>query len=71
VLALLESNPFPDEPPQFVRAELYQYNFTTREEKAETGAWWSRAHVGRYVLMHRSGPARAANDARAGSGSAR
>jgi len=56
VLALLKSNPFPDEPPRFVRAELYQYNFTTREEKAETGAWWSRTHVGRYVLMRRSGP---------------
>jgi hypothetical protein len=56
VLALLEGNPFPDNPPRLVRAELYQYGFTTREEKAETGAWWSRTHVGRYALMHRSDP---------------
>ncbi len=56
VLALLKSNPFPDEPPRFVRAELYQYNFTTREEKAETGAWWSRTHVGRYALVRRRVP---------------
>src|SRR5262249_45693875 len=29
VLALFSYNPFPDAPPKYVRAELYQYHFTT------------------------------------------
>jgi len=56
VLALLESNPFPGEPPRFVRAELYQYRFTAREEKERTGAWWSRTRIGHYVQMSRRSP---------------
>jgi hypothetical protein len=41
-LALLRRNPFPDQPPTFVRATLYRYRFTTREERRATGAWWHR-----------------------------
>ena len=48
VLALLESNPFPDKPPQQIRAQFYQYYFTTPEEREKTGAWWSRRLVRRY-----------------------
>ena len=40
VLALLAGNPFPEGPPRFVRASLSEYRFTTREERARTGAWW-------------------------------
>ena len=42
VLALLERNPFPDEPPRFVRAVMYDYHFTDFRERRETGAWWKR-----------------------------
>ncbi|MGH9183632.1 MAG: lipase maturation factor family protein [Acidimicrobiales bacterium] len=45
-LRLLRTNPFPDRPPAFVRARLYRYRFTTREERRETGAWWVRTPVG-------------------------
>jgi lipase maturation factor 1 len=42
VLALLRHNPFPDGPPSYVRAVLYQYRFTDRKTRRATGAWWSR-----------------------------
>jgi len=48
-LALLRSNPFPDQPPRFVRARLYRYRFTSWQERRTTGAWWSRTLVGEYM----------------------
>ena len=48
VLGLLRYNPFPDEPPKFVRALLYEYHFTTPEERKQTGAIWSRNLIGLY-----------------------
>jgi len=46
VLALLERNPFPSEPPRYVRATLYQYHFTRWED--HTAAWWKREPAGPY-----------------------
>ncbi len=48
VLALLDSNPFPDRPPQFVRAKLYEYRFADRSAHAATGQWWLRQMEGWY-----------------------
>jgi lipase maturation factor 1 len=48
VLNLLESNPFPDGPPTYVRADLYRYTFTNFQEKAKTGDWWHRQYAGEY-----------------------
>jgi hypothetical protein len=48
-LALLRSNPFPDHPPRTVRALLYRYRFTTRQERRATGAWWARTLIGEYM----------------------
>ncbi|HTH63151.1 MAG TPA: lipase maturation factor family protein [Gemmatimonadales bacterium] len=48
VLDLLRSNPFPDHPPKYVRAVLYDYHFTTEAERRATGAWWTRTYVGPY-----------------------
>jgi hypothetical protein len=42
VLALLGPNPFPDGPPKYLRATLYDYRFTTPEQHRETGSWWTR-----------------------------
>ncbi|MBI5365732.1 MAG: lipase maturation factor family protein [Planctomycetes bacterium] len=42
VLALLEADPFPEGPPRFLRIDVYDYRFTTPEERKETGAWWRR-----------------------------
>ena len=47
-LALIDTNPFPDRPPKFVRAVYYEYRFTTPEERRQTGAWWHRDFVGLY-----------------------
>lgn len=49
VLRLLETNPFPDKPPRYVRAELYRYRFATRAEHAKTGAWWTRTDEREYL----------------------
>jgi Lipase maturation factor len=48
-LRLLRRNPFPDRPPALVRARLFRYRFTTRDERRETGAWWSRTPVAEYL----------------------
>jgi predicted DCC family thiol-disulfide oxidoreductase YuxK len=42
VTALLSGNPFPDKPPLYVRAVLYDYRYSTHAEKDATGAWWVR-----------------------------
>lgn len=49
VLALLQKNPFPDRPPRYVRAELYNYQFTNFAERRATGAWWKREYLGEYL----------------------
>lgn len=42
VLSLLRENPFPRHPPRYVRATLYEYHFTTPDERRRTGHWWTR-----------------------------
>ena len=46
VLGLLDGNPFLDAPPRYVRLVQYRYDFTTPEERQETGAWWRREFMG-------------------------
>lgn len=48
VTALLQNNPFPGQPPRFIRAVLYQYRFTNFRERRATGAWWKRERRGSY-----------------------
>lgn len=45
VLKLMREKPFPDSRPNFIRITLYQYRFTTSEEKRKTGNWWHRERV--------------------------
>jgi len=56
VLGLLASNPFPDRPPRFVRATLYDYRFTTAAERRQTGAWWKRRELGAFSPVFESTP---------------
>lgn len=57
VLKLLAENPFPDAPPKYLRAEAYDYTFTTAEERAETGAYWKRTYRGLYCpVLERRDP---------------
>lgn len=48
VINLLKSNPFPDQPPKYIRVLLYDYEFTTWEEKKQTGNFWKRVYAGEY-----------------------
>lgn len=48
VLSLLRVNPFPEDPPKYMRVLLYEYKFTSFREKKETGCWWKRTLVGQY-----------------------
>ena len=49
VLSLFASNPFGATAPKFVRAAIWQYWFTSLEEKRKTGMWWRRQESGLYA----------------------
>jgi len=49
VLTLFRGNPFSNAPPKQVRAVLWQYWFTSMEEKRATGNWWKRQYLGTYA----------------------
>lgn len=43
--SLLRRCPFEAEGPAFVRARLYRYRFTSRDERRATGNWWHRTYI--------------------------
>ena len=49
VIDLLESNPFPQKPPKYIQAVVYDYWFTNAETKEKTGNWWQREFKGAYT----------------------
>jgi hypothetical protein len=49
VLQLFADNPFPHAPPREIRTVLWQYWFTSTEEKRKTGMWWKRQLLGQYA----------------------
>lgn len=46
-LSLIAHNPFPEQPPAYLRAELYEYEFT--DSRAGNEAWWKRTRLGTYL----------------------
>ena len=44
-LSLLDGNPFPGEPPRYIRLVMYRYRFTGLDAGA-SGDWWSRELMG-------------------------
>jgi predicted DCC family thiol-disulfide oxidoreductase YuxK len=48
VLGLLARNPFPNEPPRYIRTTVYDYHFTDFATRRSTGAWWQRRPLGAY-----------------------
>jgi hypothetical protein len=48
VLGLLATNPFPDNPPQFIRATIYDYHFSDAPTRRQTGDVWTRRYLGQY-----------------------
>jgi len=49
VLDLLEKNPFPDKPPRYISAQLYEYHFTNGSEHKAIAGWWKRELKGLYL----------------------
>jgi predicted DCC family thiol-disulfide oxidoreductase YuxK len=49
VSRLLSHNPFPGQPPRYIRASFYRYRFTTIDEHRQTGEWWKRQELGEYL----------------------
>jgi lipase maturation factor 1 len=49
VLGLFAGNPFAQAPPRQIRVLLWQYRFTSMEEKRQTGNWWRRQLLGLYA----------------------
>jgi hypothetical protein len=49
VLTLFRGNPFASSPPRYLRAVLWQYWFTSMDEKRRTGNWWKRNLMGLYA----------------------
>jgi predicted DCC family thiol-disulfide oxidoreductase YuxK len=47
VTSLLRENPFADKPPLFIRAQFYEYTYSSYAEKAK-GVWWHRRLLGLY-----------------------
>jgi hypothetical protein len=48
VTSLLATNPFPNHPPRYVRAQLFRYTFTDSGERKISGNWWSSQYAGEY-----------------------
>jgi len=48
VTGLLAHNPFPEAPPQYVRALVYDYQFTDGNGP-QTNNWWRRERQGAYT----------------------
>ncbi len=58
VRALLQGEPFNGLPPKYVRASLYDYEFTNLSELTRSGAWWKRKYIGLFfpeASMRRTG----------------
>jgi len=51
VTALLQHNPFPDEPPRFIRVEAWEYHFTDSDQRAHSGNWWTREALGSFAPL--------------------
>ncbi len=51
VLALLEYNPFENKPPRYIRVQVFQYKFTTPQEKQQSGNWWKYRYRGLFPYV--------------------
>jgi len=49
VLALFATNPFPGQPPRYLRVIRFEYHFTDPAGRARTGDWWRRTPLDYFV----------------------
>jgi hypothetical protein len=48
-IGLIRHNPFPQDPPQVIRARFFRYRYTSWGEWRQTGAWWTRRFEAEYL----------------------
>ncbi len=48
VAGLFAANPFADAPPGYLRARIYHYRFSSRDDRTSSGHWWQRRLLGNY-----------------------
>jgi hypothetical protein len=58
VLALLSRNPFPHDPPAYIRVRAESYRFSTADERHASGNWWAVEPLGIYLPPAGLQPAR-------------
>ncbi|MDX1919458.1 MAG: lipase maturation factor family protein [Candidatus Caenarcaniphilales bacterium] len=46
---LFDVNPFSEQPPKYIRASIYEYNFSSKLEKEMEKIWWTRKFKGLYL----------------------
>ena len=51
VRRLLRIDPFAGEAPTGIRVRLFEYRYTTRQERRETGDWWVRTELGQLARL--------------------
>ena len=56
VSALLEHDPFKERPPEFIRIQVFQYQFTSIKERQETGNWWKYEYLGLFPYVRPRSP---------------
>jgi predicted DCC family thiol-disulfide oxidoreductase YuxK len=56
VLKLMGRNPFPDAPPRYIRAQLYEYHFSNFKQRHADGVWWRREFDREYLPPVSLGP---------------
>jgi hypothetical protein len=44
----MKTNPFPNTPPRYIRAVMYQYHMTDLATRRTTGDWWRRDNMRLY-----------------------
>jgi lipase maturation factor 1 len=61
VAKLFEVNPFPEQPPKYIRSTVYQYRFSGPLEPFRNNVWWQRERQGPYcpTLMLEDGTLKA------------
>jgi hypothetical protein len=59
VTSLLETNPFPNAPPRYIRASVCDYKFTSNRDRTREGKWWRREYQRPYcptLTLRAAGP---------------
>jgi len=54
VLAFFSKNPFPDKPPNYLRASRYEYEFNRPSEILSTGLWWRRTYLNQFSPIYKA-----------------